>query len=121
MVVEKVRETQAGGDIPPVKGGLVGGGGESSASPSIVLFVAFRDAFSYLRASSRARSSPRACLPAVNPVERRGKTPLPSLSRPPSSESLNSIPYRCMEMETLGHYRPTVDDTLLRGRRRIMS
>jgi len=84
MVVEKVRETRPS-DIPPVKGGLVGGGGESSASLSIVLSVASATHFpTYARVHAR-EACPRARLPAVNPAEcreRRLYLPLSSCPLP---------------------------------------
>lgn len=101
-VVEKVRETRPG-NIPPAKGGLVGGGGESSASLSIVLSIAFATHFpTYARIHTR-EARPLARLPAVNPAERRERRLRFSIPLPATpSESLNSIPSCCIEMETLG-------------------
>ena len=60
-VVEKVRETQPG-DIPPAKGGLVGGGGESSASISIVLSIASATHFpTYARVHAREARPELVC------------------------------------------------------------
>lgn len=118
MVVEKVRETRPG-DIPPVKGGLVGGGDESSASPSIVFSATHFP--TYTRVHAR-EACPRARLPAVNPAECRERR----LYLPPSScllpsflpsESLNSIPRCYIEMETLGVTVETVGDTLLQTKK----
>lgn len=106
----------------PVKGGLVGGGGESSASPSIVLSVASATHFpTYARVHAR-EACPRARLPAVNPAERRERRlylpPSSCLSPPPPPP-----PFRVIELySTLLHrngnarrrYRRTVGDTLLR-------
>lgn len=60
-VVEKVWETQPG-DIPPAKGGLVGGGGESSASISIVLSIASATHFpTYARVHAREARPELVC------------------------------------------------------------
>lgn len=107
---EKVRETRPD-DIPPAKGVLPYRW--RRWKPRLSLYPRFpsrRDAFSYLRANSRTRSPP-ARFPAVNPAKCRERRlallPIPPPPIPPSpSESLNSIPPCCIEMETLSVTAP---------------
>lgn len=111
--VEKVRETRAG-DIPPAKGGLIGGGDESSASLSIVLSVAYATHFpTYARVDAARSSLPSSSARSQSRGTPR-KTPLSflPLSRPFRVIELHSIPLH--RNGNARRYRPTVGDTLLR-------